>query len=274
MCLCDSRSHVCRGRGSTRVNNPVFNWCLWTDLSLTWPQNVHDTFMSEDRAPSETISPPPTEHVHLTSQIKQKRTGRQLLHSKMPFIWESHTQQVPLMCDNDQCTTCTAHKTHFPHHQGEKAIDHVVKWVCLIYTHRAVETERRGSQSQRQPWAQPSKEGVKRIRGNKRTSNNWSQPHLEDIREESRANPLTGEVIQACETGEGADQSPVGRWPHPAHLQKIPTDWWKQVAWVIRSKSSAIICLFVWEKEIKATLSVCLQVGQELNIKSDLNQDT
>lgn len=53
--------------------------------------------------------------------------------------------------------------------------------------------------------------------------------HLEDIREESRANPLTGEVIKACKTGEGTDEGSVGWWPHPAHLGKTGTDWYQQV---------------------------------------------
>lgn len=34
--------------------------------------------------------------------------------------------------------------------------------------------------------------------------------HLEDIREESRADPLTGEVIKACKTGEGTDEGSIG----------------------------------------------------------------
>lgn len=42
--------------------------------------------------------------------------------------------------------------------------------------------------------------------------------HLEDIGKESRADPLTCKVIKARKTGEGTDQSPVGWWPHPAHL--------------------------------------------------------
>lgn len=42
--------------------------------------------------------------------------------------------------------------------------------------------------------------------------------YFEDIREKSRANPLAGEVIEACETGEGTDEGSVGRRPHPAHL--------------------------------------------------------
>lgn len=39
---------------------------------------------------------------------------------------------------------------------------------------------------------------------------NMISTHLEDIREESGADPLTGEVIEACETGEGTDEGPVG----------------------------------------------------------------
>ena len=44
--------------------------------------------------------------------------------------------------------------------------------------------------------------------------------HLEDIREESRADPFTGKIIKARETGKGTDEGSVGGWTHPAHLEK------------------------------------------------------
>lgn len=53
--------------------------------------------------------------------------------------------------------------------------------------------------------------------------------HFEDIREESGADPLTGEVIEACETGEGTDEGSVGRGPHPAHLENTGTDSFQHV---------------------------------------------
>lgn len=47
----------------------------------------------------------------------------------------------------------------------------------------------------------------------------FSGLYLVNVGEESRAYPLTAEVVEAGQTGESTDERSVGGRPHPSHLE-------------------------------------------------------